>query len=57
MVADVFFVLLFMGLGVILGLITEVLKYFSPIYFALLLLIAAQFLNLLGKMVKVSARN
>ena len=56
MIADVFFVLLFMGLGVLLGLITEVLKYFYPIYFALLLLIAAQFLNLLGKIIKVQAR-
>jgi hypothetical protein len=56
MIADVFLVLLFMGLGVMLGLVTEVLKYFYPIYFALLLLIAAQFLNLLGKMIKLCAR-
>ena len=56
MVVDLFFVLLFMCLGAMLGLVTELLKYLYPIYLALLLLIAAQFLNLLGKMIKVYAR-
>ena len=56
MVVDLFFVLLFMCLGAMLGLVTELVKYLYPIYLALLLLITAQFLNLLGKMIKVYAR-
>jgi len=42
--------------GGLLGLFVESLKYFYPIYLALTLLLAASLLKLLGRMIKLTAR-
>ena len=55
MVTDIVFVLVFMLLGGLLGLIVEIQKYLYPIYLALLLLIGAKFLDLLGRVITPNA--
>jgi len=54
-VTDIVFVLVFMLLGGLLGLIVEIQKYLYPIYLALLLLIGAKFLDLLGRVITPNA--
>jgi hypothetical protein len=52
MIIDIILILVVMFIGGVLGLIVEFLIFLSPIYVALLLLLAAQLLTLLGKMIK-----
>ncbi|UCD87475.1 MAG: hypothetical protein JSV01_06910 [Desulfobacterales bacterium] len=56
MIVDIILILVVMFLGGLLGLIVEFLIYLYPIYFALLLLIAAQLLTLLGRMIKLTVK-
>ena len=54
MIVDIVLVLVIMCLGGVLGLVVESLKYFYPIYLALLLLLAAECLTLSGKLIKLA---
>ena len=56
MIADIILILCVMFLGGVLGLIAEFLKYLYPIYLALVFLLAAQLLTLLGRMMKVTVK-
>jgi hypothetical protein len=52
MMVDIILILVAIFLGGILGLFVEFLKYLYPIYVALLLLVTAQCLTLLGRILK-----
>jgi hypothetical protein len=56
MVTDIVFILGFTFLGGLLGLVVEVNKYFYPVYLALVLLGAAQVLNLLEKIMNLATK-
>ena len=56
MVVDVMLIPVALFVGGLLGLFVESLKYFYPIYLALTLLLAASLLKLLGRMIKLTAR-
>jgi hypothetical protein len=56
MLVDVILIVVIMFIGGVLGLFVESLKYFYPIYLALLLFLAAELLTLLGRMLTTPAR-
>lgn len=56
MVFDIMLLLAVTVLGGVLGLVVEFLIYLYPIYLAVVLLVAAQCLNLLGKIIKLTGR-
>lgn len=56
MVIDIVLIMVVMFVGGLLGLLVESLKYFYPIYMALLLLLTAELLSLLGRMMKAAAK-
>jgi hypothetical protein len=56
MMVDIILVMIVMFVGGLLGLFVEFLKYFYPIYMALLLLLAAELLTLLGRMISSIAK-
>jgi hypothetical protein len=55
MMVDIILILVVTFLGGVLGLFVELLIYVYPILLALTLLIAAQFLTLLGRVIKETA--
>jgi hypothetical protein len=57
MIVDIILISIVILVGGVLGLVAEFLKYFYPIYLALLLLVAAECLTLLGKMIALGTRN
>jgi len=52
---DIILILVVTFLGGVLGLLVELLIYIYPICLALMLLITAQFLTLLGRVIKLTA--
>jgi len=56
MIFDIIVIIVVMIIGGVLGIVVEFLKYLYPIYAAILLLVAAQCLTLLGKIIKLTGR-
>lgn len=56
MVVDIVLIIVVVFLGGLLGLCVELLKYFYPIYLALLLFFTAELLTLLGRIMKLTTR-
>jgi hypothetical protein len=56
MVVDLVLITVAIFVGGLLALFVELLKYFYPIYLALLLLLAAEMLTFLGKVIESLAK-
>jgi hypothetical protein len=56
MIPDIILIIVVVFVGGVLGLLVEFLKYFYPIYLALPLLLVAELLTLLGRMIKLTAK-
>jgi hypothetical protein len=53
-IVDVMLIIVVLFVGGMLGLLVEFLKHLYPIYLALVLLLAATLLNLLGRMIRIT---
>jgi hypothetical protein len=56
MIVDIILIVVVLFVGGMLGLLVEFLKYLYPIYLALVLLLAASLLNLLGRMIRLTTK-
>jgi hypothetical protein len=56
MAVDLVLIMLAVFVGSLLALLVELMKYLYPIYLALLLLVAAGLLTLLGRVIKLTTK-
>ena len=56
MIVDIIFIMVVLFFGGMLGLLVESLKYFYPIYLAVVLFLVAALLSLLGRMIRLTTK-